>query len=69
MLRFLTSMGFADLLNYMPNKVKNWKFGKKLNFLPYLAWNSKNQQKIRKNEKTQHSIRRVKSKKQFKINF
>ena len=45
------------------------KFGKKLNFLPHLAWNSKKSAKIRKNEKTQHLIRCLKSKKPFKINF
>ena len=60
---------FADFLNYMPNMVKNWKFCKKLNFLPYLAWNSKNQQRFAKNEKKQHLMRCFKSKKQFKINF
>ena len=37
MLHFLIFGSFADFLNYMPNKVKIGKFGKKLNFLPYLA--------------------------------
>ena len=36
----------------MPNKVKNLKkICKKVKFLPYLAWNSKNQQKLTKMRK------------------
>ena len=60
---------FADFWITCQIRLKFGKFCKKLNFLPYLAWNSKNQQKITKNEKTQHLMGCFKSKKEFKINF
>ena len=44
MLRFLI---FADFLSFLPNKKIN-VFTKFSNFCPYLAFNSKNQQKLTK---------------------
>ena len=61
---------FADFLSFMPNKAKNSTFLPNFPiFWPYLACNSKNQQKLPKNEKTQHLMGCFKSKKEFKINF
>ena len=55
--------------NYMPNKVKNGKFGKKVEFFALFGMELKRSAKIRKSEKTQHSIRCFKSTQQFKINL
>ena len=65
MLHFLISVIFYYFLNYMPNKVKNSKFGKQLNF----ALSGTELKKSAKIEKMQHLIRCFKSKKQFKINL
>ena len=53
----------------MPNKVKNGKFGKKVELFALFGMELKKSAKIRKNEKTQRLIRGFKSKKQFNINL
>ena len=58
---------FADSLNYMPNKIKNWKIWWKVEFFALFAMKLKKSAKIAQNEKTQHVIRYYKSRKQFKI--
>ena len=70
MLRIFIFCGFL-LIFWITCQIRSkiGKFGEKLNFLPYLAWNSKNQQNFAKNEKMQRLNRCCKSKKQFKINF
>ena len=60
---------FADFLNYMPNKVKNWKICWKVEFFASFGMKFKKSAKSRKNEKTQHLMGCFKSIKEFKINF
>ena len=45
------------------------KFGKKLNFLPYLAWNSKNQQKFAKMRKRNIELDVLNQKSHSKVIF
>ena len=66
MLRFLI---FADFLNFMPNKVKNWKILQKSEIFALFGMKLKKSAKIHKNEKTQHLNECFKSIKQFQSNF
>ena len=70
MLRFLIFVNFL-LIFLITCRIssKIGKFGKKLNFLPYLTWNSKNLKKFAKMRKRNIKLDVFKSKKQFKINF
>ena len=60
---------FADFLNYMPNKVKNWKICWKVEFFASFGMKLKKSAKNCKNEKMQHLMGCFKSIKEFKINF
>ena len=69
MLCFLIFVSFTDFLNYMSNKVKNWKIWYKVEFFAFFGMELKKSAKVRKNEKKKHLGRCFKSKMQFKIAF